>query len=107
MQSVRIQDGVHLRPPQTEGAVLLECSHVAEDDTAHHEERHAPFDCFFDLRAGLVDKLADVRQNRLREGLRLRNVGIDLWIEFLFFHDSSLPPRLYLQAWSWAQSVPA
>src|ERR1700750_1451545 len=106
MEPVRMQDGVHLRPPEAEGAVLLECSHVAEDDTADHEERHAPFNRFFDVGAGLVDEFADVRQNRLREGLRLRDVGIDLGIEFLFFH-GSLPPRLYLQVWSWAQSAPA
>ena len=92
MQSVRVQDGVHLRAPETDGAVLLECGHVTEDDAAQREERHAPFDRFFDIRAGLVDELADVRQNRLREGLRLRDVGIDPGIEFLFFHDSSVPP---------------
>jgi hypothetical protein len=31
-----------------------------------------------------------VREDGLREGLRLRDIGIDLRIEFGVFHDSSL-----------------
>jgi hypothetical protein len=70
--------------------MLLKCSHVPKNHAAQLEERHAPFDRLFNIRAGLVGKLTNVRQDRLRERLRLRNIGVNLRIELLIFHDSSL-----------------
>ena len=79
------EDGADLFAPEAEAAVLFEGGHVAEDRAFVFEEGAAPFDGFFDVGAGLVDEFAKVLEDRLREGLRLVDVGVDFGVEVVEF----------------------
>jgi hypothetical protein len=66
--------------PKAESAVLLERRHHAHRRTAVAEERHAPLQAFLDFRAGGVDQLAQVLDDRSGEVGGLRDIGIEAWI---------------------------
>ena len=73
--------GADLFAPEAEAAVFFEGGHVAEDGAFVFEEGAAPFDGLFDVGAGLVDELAEVLEDWLREGLCLVDVGVDFGVE--------------------------
>ena len=54
------------------------------------EERSAPLHLLHNIRARLMNQVTEMPEDRLREGRRLRNVGIDAWVQLGFAHDSSV-----------------
>jgi hypothetical protein len=54
------------------------------------EERSAPLHLLHDIRARYMNQVTEMPEDRLREGRRLRNVGIDAWVQLGFAHDSSV-----------------
>src|SRR5688572_18980202 len=62
--------------PEAECGMLLERGHAGEHALVL-EVRHAPLDRLFDLRAALVHRLADARQDRARERRSLCDIGVD------------------------------
>src|SRR5213075_2440745 len=61
--------------PKPERAVVLEGSHAAQYSFVH-EKRHAPFQCFLNVRAGGMNQFPNVLQDWLCEVSGLGNVGI-------------------------------
>ncbi len=62
--------------PETEDGVGLERRHIGERAAAQNEGGHAPFDRFLDIGKLAMHQVAQMGQDRLRKGLRLRDIGI-------------------------------
>src|SRR3546814_6285725 len=63
--------------PEAEGRMFLERRHAREILSVQYEMRDAPFQRLLNAGCMLMHQFAQMVQDRLREGLRLRDIGID------------------------------